>query len=163
MTGADRERLDASVRGRVQGVGFRYFVLREAESLGLDGFVANERDGSVRVVAEGPSEVLDALLGLLNEGPPASIVERVIHRREPARGVGPGSGSPAGSIAGTDARRWDAVAPRRGPMQLSAPLPGTKMAACPSSSRPMSAFGARSQPRWTSSSRRAADRPTTTR
>ena len=87
---AGRERLDAFVRGRVQGVGFRYFVLREASYLDLDGFVANERDGSVHVVAEGPSEVLDELLGLLNEGPPAAIVERVIDRREPARGIEPG-------------------------------------------------------------------------
>ena len=88
--GADRERLDASVRGRVQGVGFRYFVLREAEHLGLDGFVANERDGSVHVVAEGPGGVLEELLARLSEGPPASIVERVIERREPARGIGRG-------------------------------------------------------------------------
>jgi acylphosphatase len=90
MTGGDRERLDAFVRGRVQGVGFRYFVLREAGYLALDGFVANERDGSVHVVAEGPSDVLDDLLARLQEGPPASIVDRVIHRREPARGIGPG-------------------------------------------------------------------------
>ncbi len=88
--GAPRERLDASVRGRVQGVGFRYFVLREATYLELDGFVANERDGSVHVVAEGPSALLDALLDRLREGPPASIVERVIDRREPARGIGSG-------------------------------------------------------------------------
>lgn len=88
--GAERQRLDASVRGRVQGVGFRYFVLREADYLGLSGYVANERDGSVRVVAEGPVEVLDELLARLHEGPPASIVERVIERREPARGIGGG-------------------------------------------------------------------------
>jgi len=81
------QRLDASVRGRVQGVGFRYFVLREATYLGLSGYVANERDGSVRVVAEGPVAVLDQLLARLREGPPASIVERVIERREPARGM----------------------------------------------------------------------------
>jgi acylphosphatase len=85
-----RERLDASVRGRVQGVGFRFYVLREAIYLGLDGFVANERDGSVHVVAEGPPSVLDALLERLREGPPASIVDRVTDRREPARGVGGG-------------------------------------------------------------------------
>lgn len=85
-----RERLDASVRGRVQGVGFRYFVLREAEYLDLDGFVANERDGSVHVVAEGPGEVLDELEARLREGPPASIVERVVSHREPARGIGSG-------------------------------------------------------------------------
>jgi acylphosphatase len=81
------QRLDASVRGRVQGVGFRYFVLREATYLGLSGYVANERDGSVRVVAEGPVAVLDQLLARLREGPPASIVEGVIERREPARGM----------------------------------------------------------------------------
>jgi acylphosphatase len=90
VTDGDRERLDAFVRGRVQGVGFRYFVLREAGYLELDGFVANERDGSVHVVAEGPSDVLDELLTRLHEGPPASIVDRVIHRREPARGIGRG-------------------------------------------------------------------------
>ncbi len=91
MTGPGRrERLDASVRGRVQGVGFRYFVLREAGALGLDGFVANEHDGSVHVVAEGDPTLLDQLLGRLREGPPSSIVERVLERREPPRGVGGG-------------------------------------------------------------------------
>ncbi len=91
MTGpGPRERVDASVRGRVQGVGFRYFVLREASYLGLDGYVANERDGSVHVVAEGPTAVVDDLMARLREGPPASIVERVIERREPARGMATG-------------------------------------------------------------------------
>ena len=81
-----RERLDATVRGRVHGVGFRVFVLREAGHLGLDGFVANERDGSVHVVAEGAPADLDALEVRLADGPPSAIVERVIARREPARG-----------------------------------------------------------------------------
>lgn len=85
-----RVRLEANVRGRVQGVGFRFFALREALDLGVDGFVANERDGGVRVVAEGARERLDALVVRLEEGPPASIVERVIVRWEPARGAGPG-------------------------------------------------------------------------
>ena len=71
-------RLEAVVHGRVQGVGFRYFVLREARRLGLDGWVANESDGSVRVVADGERAPLAALLEALHEGPPASIVERVI-------------------------------------------------------------------------------------
>jgi acylphosphatase len=75
--GEARERLDARVRGMVQGVGFRYFVLREARGLGLDGWVANETDGSVHVVADGPRHALDALLDLLREGPPASLVDRV--------------------------------------------------------------------------------------
>ncbi len=90
MSGPARERIDASVRGRVQGVGFRYYVLREASYLGLEGFVANERDGSVHVVAEGAPAALDDLLERLRDGPPASIVERVIVRREPARGIGAG-------------------------------------------------------------------------
>jgi acylphosphatase len=85
-----RARLEAAARGRVQGVGFRVFVLREAMRLGLDGFVANERDGGVRVMAEGPRDNLLALLERLREGPPASVVERVIERWEPARGLGPG-------------------------------------------------------------------------
>ena len=46
----ERARLDATVRGRVQGVGYRYFAMREARALALDGWVANEADGSVHVV-----------------------------------------------------------------------------------------------------------------
>jgi acylphosphatase len=74
----DVARLDALVRGRVQGVGFRYFVLREARRLDLDGWTSNEADGSVRVVADGPRETLEILLDALREGPPASVVERVV-------------------------------------------------------------------------------------
>lgn len=85
-----RARLDASVRGRVQGVGYRVFALREAGVLGLDGFVANEADGSVRVVAEGPRTDLEALVIRLETGPPAGNVDRVIIRWEPARGIGRG-------------------------------------------------------------------------
>jgi acylphosphatase len=70
-------RLDARITGRVHGVGFRYFVYREAQSLGLVGWVANEPDGSVQCVAEGPRDRLEALLDLLREGPPAAIVEGV--------------------------------------------------------------------------------------
>ncbi len=90
MTASRRARLDARVVGRVQGVGYRVFALREAGRLGLAGFVANERDGSVRVVAEGDRSILDALLVRLEEGPPAAIVDRVIVRWEPARGIAGG-------------------------------------------------------------------------
>ncbi len=57
----DVSRVDATVVGRVQGVGFRWFVLDAARRHGLRGWVANEPDGSVRCVAEGPREDLEAL------------------------------------------------------------------------------------------------------
>jgi acylphosphatase len=81
------ERLDASVRGRVQGVGYRVFALREAMGLGLAGWVANQVDGSVRIVAEGPRPDLEALLARLREGPPGGWVDDVLTRWEPARGL----------------------------------------------------------------------------
>jgi len=86
----DPVRLDATVRGRVQGVGYRYFAMREARGLELDGWVANEADGSVHVVAEGGRGALEALLARLEEGPPAGLVDRVVARWEPARGVAAG-------------------------------------------------------------------------
>jgi acylphosphatase len=70
-------RLDARVTGRVHGVGFRYFVFREAQALGLVGWVANLADGSVQCVAEGPRDRLEALLERLRNGPPSAIVEGI--------------------------------------------------------------------------------------
>jgi len=57
------------VRGRVQGVGYRYFVLREAAALGVTGFARNRADGAVEVVAEGSEAVLDDLEARLRQGP----------------------------------------------------------------------------------------------
>ena len=71
------ERLEATVHGRVQGVGFRIFVVRAADRLGVTGWVANERSGRVHCVAEGPREALEALLDELRDGPPGAWVERV--------------------------------------------------------------------------------------
>ncbi len=81
------QRLDARVTGRVHGVGFRYFVLREAGALGLTGWVANDSDGSVHCVAEGPRPCLDALLERLREGPPAAIVDAVSEAWMPSTGA----------------------------------------------------------------------------
>jgi acylphosphatase len=80
-------RLEATVRGRVQGVGYRYFVRHHAIDLDLRGWVANESDGSVRLVAEGPRDRLSELEGLLREGPPSAIVDRVIVAWMPATGT----------------------------------------------------------------------------
>jgi acylphosphatase len=65
------------VRGRVQGVGFRYFARQEAEALGLAGFARNLPDGSVEVVAEGPDQALQAYEARLREGPGFARVDSV--------------------------------------------------------------------------------------
>ena len=77
MTPDEMARLEAGVRGRVQGVGFRYFVISLAMRLGLTGWVSNEQDGSIRCVAEGPRPDLEPLLEALREGPSSAIVEYV--------------------------------------------------------------------------------------
>ena len=75
---AEREGLHAVARGRVQGVGFRDFVARNAKSLGLKGYVRNLPDGcSVEVAAEGGREGLDELLGRIRQGPPSAEVQGV--------------------------------------------------------------------------------------
>jgi acylphosphatase len=63
--------------GRVQGVGFRYFVWREAEALGLDGWVRNRADGSVEALARGSTHDLDRFKNRLEEGPRWSRVTSV--------------------------------------------------------------------------------------
>lgn len=79
-------RLEATVRGRVQGVGFRWFAVRHGARLGLAGWVANEPDGSVAVVAEGSPGALNELLELLREGPAGATVESVESHVAAARG-----------------------------------------------------------------------------
>ena len=66
------------VQGRVQGVGFRWFVHREASELELKGWVRNTEDGDVEVVVSGEDEALTELRGSLNRGPRGSRVDRVI-------------------------------------------------------------------------------------
>lgn len=80
-------RLSARVFGRVQGVGFRWWVVGEAEALGLTGWVMNHEDErSVELVAEGSTSALDRLEQLLRDGPPGARVERVDVTRGPASG-----------------------------------------------------------------------------
>ena len=78
------ERLHAHVHGRVQGVGFRFYTVDAAVSLGLTGWVANRYDDGVEVVAEGPHAALQQLLAILHEGPSLSRVDRVHHEFLPA-------------------------------------------------------------------------------
>lgn len=78
MTNASHDqRLTASVRGYVQGVGYRYYALQHARALGLTGFARNERDNSVTVVAEGQESLLIQLLEALQRGPEGADVQDV--------------------------------------------------------------------------------------
>jgi len=71
------KRLHARVTGRVQGVGFRYFVMTSANQLGLNGWVRNRRDGSVEVVAEGEVDLIKKLIEVLERGSNSSIISKV--------------------------------------------------------------------------------------
>lgn len=72
-----KERLSARITGRVQGVGFRNFTRMRARQLGVAGWVRNEKDGSVRLEAEGPRGALEELLDAVREGPRMARVEDV--------------------------------------------------------------------------------------
>jgi acylphosphatase len=71
------------VRGRVQGVGFRWFVEREAHILGIAGWVRNNTDGSVEVMAQGTRDQLSGLRSRLREGPRAARVDDVAEAEAP--------------------------------------------------------------------------------
>lgn len=75
-----RERWGITVTGRVQGVGFRAACRRRARQLGLDGWVRNRPDGSVRIEAEGSVDRLTMLLQWAGQGPPAARVTAVEHQ-----------------------------------------------------------------------------------
>ncbi|GAA1266241.1 acylphosphatase [Sphaerisporangium rubeum] len=87
MTGpAERVRLNAWVRGRVQGVGFRWWTRSRALELGLVGSASNLADGRVEVVAEGPREACERLLALLRGGDTPGRVDVVVERWSRPRG-----------------------------------------------------------------------------
>lgn len=75
--GGATARVEATVTGRVQGVGFRYTARNTAVDLGLVGESVNLPDGSVRVVAEGPRAALDDLVAWLETGPTPGRVATV--------------------------------------------------------------------------------------
>jgi len=79
-------RLTAFVKGRVQGVGFRWWTRARALELGLAGSATNLDDGRVQVVAEGPPEAAQALLALLRGGTAPGRVDAVVERWGDPRG-----------------------------------------------------------------------------
>lgn len=73
----EQRRLEAVVHGRVQGVNFRFYTQRRAVELGLTGYVRNQWDGTVQVIAEGQQAELENLLAFLRVGPRAALVTEV--------------------------------------------------------------------------------------
>jgi acylphosphatase len=71
-----------TIRGRVQGVGYRAWVEHEARVRHLDGWVRNRRDGSVEALFAGPADVVSAMIALCRRGPPLARVDAVTE--EPA-------------------------------------------------------------------------------
>jgi acylphosphatase len=76
-----------TVRGRVQGVGFRYAVERAARSRGVAGWIRNQYDGTVEAVFEGDAEAVESLLRLCREGPRGAEVEAVDTEEEEPEGL----------------------------------------------------------------------------
>ena len=72
--------VDVVVRGRVQGVGFRFQLVEEAEELGVTGWVRNEPDGSVAGHFEGDADAVEAMVDWCREGPGPARVQRVARR-----------------------------------------------------------------------------------
>ncbi|MFQ5623822.1 MAG: acylphosphatase [Paracoccaceae bacterium] len=70
----ERKAVRARITGRVQGVAFRWWTRRQAEALGLDGWVRNEADGSVTALIAGGAGAVDAMVRLLEDGPEAAVV-----------------------------------------------------------------------------------------
>jgi acylphosphatase len=64
-----------TIRGRVQGVGYRYFVEHEARSRDLEGWVRNRRDGSVEAVFSGSADAVTAMIAVCRRGPSSARVE----------------------------------------------------------------------------------------
>ena len=76
------------VRGRVQGVGYRYFAQRAATGLGLTGYARNLDDGRVEVYAAGPADRLDELAGMLHRGPRGADVRGVEEMEDAVQSAG---------------------------------------------------------------------------
>lgn len=86
MNLSDSIRLHAVVEGRVQGVGFRNFVIAQAGRLDLTGWVRNTSEGHVEVTAEGPRADLEKLLAALYQGPRSAYVIEISYDWLPATG-----------------------------------------------------------------------------
>ena len=82
----DNIRVRLIIEGRVQGVWFRESTRKQAEHLGVHGWVRNRREGTVEVVAEGPEESVRKLVDWCHHGPPSARVSRVRETAEAFQG-----------------------------------------------------------------------------
>ena len=73
----DNLTVNMKITGKVQGVGFRYFVLRQAQELGINGWVSNKSNGDVEALAQGDKEDLDQFIAKVKQGPAFSRVDDV--------------------------------------------------------------------------------------
>lgn len=85
--GSARKAVRLRITGKVQGVWYRGWAVREASALGLDGWVRNRLDGSVEALAVGDPAAVDRFIRLCRKGPPAARVEDV--EINPAQGITP--------------------------------------------------------------------------
>jgi acylphosphatase len=76
------ETVRVRIRGKVQGVGFRFSTVRRAHMIGVTGWVQNMNDGSVEAMVQGTPEQVDQMLEWLGKGPPAARVTDVSSTRE---------------------------------------------------------------------------------
>ena len=86
MEAADRIRATVRVRGKVQGVFFRYSAKLEANRLGLTGWIRNCEDGDVQAIVEGPRKQVVEFVAWCRVGPPGAMVSEVLVNETPATG-----------------------------------------------------------------------------
>ena len=89
---AERIAIQLRLRGRVQGVGYRWWATARAQELGLDGWVRNRSDGSVEILAIGAARLLDDFATSCRDGPASALVHDV--ERTPAEDDGSRGFSP---------------------------------------------------------------------
>jgi acylphosphatase len=80
------QHFNITIKGRVQGVGFRYSALKAAQAFGIRGFVRNNPDGSVYIEAESPQPGLDLFLEWCRKGPGLARIDAVTHVESGIRG-----------------------------------------------------------------------------
>ncbi len=87
MAEGDKKALHITVHGRVQGVGFRYSMVRNASKTDVTGWVRNRADGSVEILCEGKSEDIERFVKLVRKGPPGARVIDLNQKKVPYKGT----------------------------------------------------------------------------